>query len=219
MLPFRPAVLAVLIALLVAGGALAAAPDCSINRCVYVPLARKPDDGSPAPTQKPTVPPKETATATHTPTHTLTPTHTPTASTTPTRTTTPTTTATASPTRTATATATPTLPPPSFVSCGTPPSNPAIAPNYPVRIVAINKGIGTTGESVTLQNVSGSAISLTGWIMCSITGNQQHPIGGSLAAGETKVFPNTGGPIWNNSSPDPGALYNPSGQLVSYRNA
>jgi hypothetical protein len=52
--------------------------------------------------------------------------------------------------------------------------------------------------------------------MCSITGNQHHPIGGTLAPGQSQTFGNPGGPIWNNSSPDPGALYNPNGQLVSY---
>jgi hypothetical protein len=52
--------------------------------------------------------------------------------------------------------------------------------------------------------------------MCSITGNQHHPISGTLAPGETKTFVNTGGPIWNNSASDPGALYNKNGQLVSY---
>jgi len=34
--------------------------------------------------------------------------------------------------------------------------------------------------------------------------------------GETKDFANPSGPIWNNSSSDPGALYNQNGQLVSY---
>ena len=42
-------------------------------------------------------------------------------------------------------------------------------------------------------------------------------IGGTLAAGETRAFPYAGsGTIWNNFEPDDGALYNPSGQLVSY---
>ena len=71
---------------------------------------------------------------------------------------------------------------------------------------------------MTLQNISGDAIDLTGWHMCSITGNQEHPIGGTLSPGQTTTFLNTGGPIWNNASSDPGALYNPGGQLVSYSN-
>jgi phosphatidylserine/phosphatidylglycerophosphate/cardiolipin synthase-like enzyme len=120
------------------------------------------------------------------------------------------------PTATATATqgptATPTLPPPTYNNCQADP-NPSAAPNYPVRIVNIDK----QAETVTLRNVTtGDTIDLTGWQMCSITGNQHHPISGTLAPGETRTFPNTGGPIWNNSNPDPGALYNENGQLVSY---
>jgi phosphatidylserine/phosphatidylglycerophosphate/cardiolipin synthase-like enzyme len=119
---------------------------------------------------------------------------------------------TASPTTTQGPTATPTLPPPTFNNCQADP-NPSAAPNYPVDIVAIDKA----AETVTLRNVTtGDTIDLTNWNMCSITGNQHHPIGGTLAPGETKVFPNTGGPIWNNSASDPGALYNENGQLVSY---
>lgn len=201
-------ILVLLAAAVVVPGVLATALDCATQACLFVPVALKPAGGSS--TQNPTVPPKPTSTPTLLPTATLRP------STTPTRTMTPTSTATASPTRTATATATPTLPPPSFVDCGTPPLNPAIAPNYPVRIMAINKGVGTTGESVTLRNMSLAPVSLSGWHMCSITGGQEHPISGSLAPGETKSFTNPGSPIWNNSSSDPGALYNASGQLVSY---
>jgi phosphatidylserine/phosphatidylglycerophosphate/cardiolipin synthase-like enzyme len=122
----------------------------------------------------------------------------------------------ATPTPTATVTqgptATPTLPPPTYDNCQVDP-NPSAAPNYPIAIVAINK----SAETVTFRNVtSGDTIDLTNWNMCSITGNQHHPISGSLAPGETKTFPNTGGPIWNNSASDPGALYNTGGQLVSY---
>jgi hypothetical protein len=111
-------------------------------------------------------------------------------------------------------TATPTLPPPTYNGCQADP-NPSAAPNYPIKITDINK----VAETVTLLNVSTSAIDLTGWQMCSITGNQHHPISGILAAGASLTFVNTGGPIWNNSSPDPGALYNPAGQLVSYFNS
>lgn len=213
------------------GVTLAAAPDCSTTICVFVPLALKPPSGAPEPTQAPTPPAKNTATPTLTPTvtatsgptftptstatATATPTQTPTPSATATATRTPSATATASPTRTPSATATPTLPPPSFVSCDTLP-NAASAPDYPVQIVDINKGVGSSGESVTLQNVSTATVSLSGWKMCSVTGGQQHPVSGSLAPGQTRVFANTGGPIWNNSSSDPGALYNQNGQLVSY---
>jgi len=113
-----------------------------------------------------------------------------------------------------TPTATPTLPPATFNNCQADP-NPSAAPNYPVQITAINK----VAETVTLKNVSTSAIDLTGWTMCSITGNQHHPIGGTLAPGESQTYVNNGGSIWNNSSADPGALYNPNGQLASYFNS
>jgi hypothetical protein len=103
------------------------------------------------------------------------------------------------------------LPPPTFNNCQADP-NPGAAPNEPVRITAIDK----SAETVTLQNVSGAAVDLTGWHMCSVTANQEHPIGGALAPGETRVFPGPDGNIWNNSTPDPGALYNAAGQLVSY---
>jgi hypothetical protein len=107
------------------------------------------------------------------------------------------------------------LPPPSFNNCQADP-NAASAPNYPIKIVTVDKG----AETVRLQNVSPDAVNLDGWKMCSITGNQLHEgIGGSLAPGETKDFPHTNpGNIWNNSSSDPGALYNANGQLVSYWN-
>jgi hypothetical protein len=111
-------------------------------------------------------------------------------------------------------TATPTLPPPTLNGCQADP-NPSAAPNYPVRITAINK----QAETVTLQNRTTEPIDLSGWTMCSITGNQTHAIGGTLAAGASQTFTNSGGPIWNNSAEDDGALYNPAGQLVSYFNS
>ena len=129
---------------------------------------------------------------------------------------TPTSTATSTPTATQTPspTATPTLPPPSFNNCQADP-NPGSAPNYPIRIVTIDKA----AETVTLQNVSTGSIDLTGWRMCSITGNQQHPISGTISAGQTRVFPNGGGAIWLNTGSDPGALYTPEGRLASYFNS
>jgi hypothetical protein len=78
-------------------------------------------------------------------------------------------------------------------------------------------GINKIAETVTLKNMTtGDTIDLSGWEMCSITGNQHHPIGGTLAPGQTRSFGNAGGPIWNNIDRDDGALYNPNGQLVSY---
>lgn len=115
------------------------------------------------------------------------------------------------PTATIGPTNTPQLPPPTFNNCQADP-NPSAAPNYPIVIININK----VAETVTLQNIGSAAIDLTGWKMCSITGNQMHPIGGTLQVGQVQTFPNTGGPIWNNIEPDPGALYTPDGRLVSY---
>jgi micrococcal nuclease len=109
-------------------------------------------------------------------------------------------------------TATPTLPPPTFGSCADRP-NPATAPNYPVAIVAIDK----VGETVTLRNVTtGDTVDLSGWQMCSVTGGQNHPIGGTLAPGQQVTYPGPASTIWNNSSRDDGALYDPAGRLVSY---
>ena len=108
-------------------------------------------------------------------------------------------------------TPTPTPLPASYNNCQADPSA-NLAPNYPIRIVSIDNA----AETVTLRNVSSASIDLTGWQTCSITGNQQHPLSGTLGAGATTVFRNTGGPIWNNSSRDDGALYDPEGHLVSY---
>lgn len=121
-------------------------------------------------------------------------------------------------TPTATDIPTATIPPtvtPSFNNCQDDPSA-GLAPNFPIKIVAIDKA--SSPETVTLQNISSSPINLDGWIMCSITGNQRHTgISGLLGAGETKVYPYTGGgSIWNNTTRDDGALYTPQGYLVSY---
>ncbi|NOK82354.1 MAG: Serine protease, subtilisin family [Chloroflexi bacterium AL-W] len=107
----------------------------------------------------------------------------------------------------------PPLPEPSFNNCQADPFA-EVAPNYPVRIVSIDKD----KEIVQLQNLSPEPVSLDGWRMCSITGNQEHiSISGVLAPDESRDFPYLGsGTIWNNSDQDDGALYNENGQLVSY---
>ena len=104
-------------------------------------------------------------------------------------------------------------PAPSYNNCQADPNADA-APNFPVKIV----GIDDDREEVSLQNLSDVAVSLDGWIMCSIRGNQRHDgIGGTLEPGETRTFAYTGrGTIWSNSEDDDGALYNPQGQLISY---
>ncbi len=108
---------------------------------------------------------------------------------------------------------TPTLPPAIFDGCRDTP-NPASAPNSPVRIVKVDK----VAEVVTLQNVSNATVSLEDWNMCSIGTHQEHDqIFGTIAPGQTRNFPNTGdGAIWNDTTRNDGALYNPAGFLVSY---
>ena len=101
--------------------------------------------------------------------------------------------------------------PPSYNNCQADP-NFSAAPNMPVRIATIDK----RAETVTLQNVSDQAVDLNGWHMCSIKGNQEHPIGGVLAPGASQTFNGPPGNIWSNSDRDDGALYNSNGQLVAY---
>src|SRR4051794_40514626 len=76
------------------------------------------------------------------------------------------------------------LPAPTFNNCQADP-NPGAAPNYPVQIISIDKG----AETVTLKNVSPDAIDLSGWHLCSVRGNQEHPISGTLAPGQVQQFP------------------------------
>ena len=103
------------------------------------------------------------------------------------------------------------LPAPTFKACQ-PDPQPDAAPNYPVLIVDVDNDT----EVVILENVSSDAVDLTGWHMCSILGNQEHPISGTLAPGEQKRFPGLAGDIWSDSDPNNGSLYNAQGQLVSY---
>ncbi|HMP43350.1 MAG TPA: phospholipase D-like domain-containing protein, partial [Roseiflexaceae bacterium] len=118
----------------------------------------------------------------------------------------------ATPTAVVGATPTPTPPPPSFSSCSTMPDV-TVVPNWPVQIMAVDK----VAETVTLRNAGAIPVDLNGWVVCSITGGQRHPgISGSLAPGESRVFTNNGGPIWNNSSSDPAALYDALGRLISF---
>lgn len=103
------------------------------------------------------------------------------------------------------------LPAPTFNNCQADP-NPSAAPNYPVQISRIDK----VAETVTLKNVSPDPIDLMGWHMCSIKGNQEHPISGTLAPNEERAFPGPVGNIWSNGDDDDGSLYNTNGQLVAY---
>jgi hypothetical protein len=108
----------------------------------------------------------------------------------------------------------PPLPPPTFNACQDDP-NPDAAPNHPVLIAAIDKD----AETVTLTNVGPDPVDLAGWHLCSVKGNQEHPISGTLAPGEQKDFRGPAGDIWSSSDTDNGSLYNAQGQLVSYFNS
>jgi hypothetical protein len=176
------------------------------------PLPPKPTR-TPLPSSTPTHAPTHTATAipTRTPTRTATPTTTPTATSTPTvrPTDTPVPTFTPEPTYTPTET-----PEATFGGCLSDP-NPASAPNYPVRIVTVDK----INEIVKLKNFSPQVVSIEDWNMCSINGHEEHnDIFGELQPGETRDFPSTEGgpPIWDDTQRDDGALYDDTGRLVAY---
>ncbi|MBX3014898.1 MAG: hypothetical protein KF832_25480 [Caldilineaceae bacterium] len=111
------------------------------------------------------------------------------------------------------ATPAPDLPVPSFDGCQEDP-DPTLAQDLPIRILQIEKDT----EIVHLQNTSNESINLGGWHLCSIRGNQEHDgILGIILPGSTLSFPHMGaGSVWNNEEKDDGALYNASGQLVSY---
>lgn len=123
-------------------------------------------------------------------------------------------TATTAPLPSPTATRT-TGPAPFFGDCSSI-SPPSAAPEYPITIVQINKS--SVPETVHLRNLGTTQIDLTGWRMCSIMGSQEHTgLIGLLPPGETRAYPYRGsGNIWNNSERDDGALYDPSGRLISY---
>jgi micrococcal nuclease len=90
---------------------------------------------------------------------------------------------------------------------------PAAAPEAPLQIVGLDK----QAELVQLRNVGAEPVNLDGWLVCSQRGGEsQGGIGGTLAPGETRAFTNPGSSIWSNSNRDDAALFDPSGQLVSY---
>lgn len=96
--------------------------------------------------------------------------------------------------------------------CPAPP-DPAAAPNRPVRIVGLDKA----GEQVELEHTGDAPVSLDGWLLCSVRGNEaQGGLGGTMEPGQRRVFANSGQPIWSNSSQDDAALFDSTGQLVSY---
>jgi hypothetical protein len=96
--------------------------------------------------------------------------------------------------------------------CPTPPSN--SAPNNPIAIVGLDKD----GETVTIRNVTGKAVDVSGWRVCSVRGNQLHAVlSGQLAGGQTQeIARQAGTTIWSNSEQDDAALYDAAGALIAY---
>src|SRR5258707_13925348 len=80
-------------------------------------------------------------------------------------------------------------------------------------------------EYVDIQNVSYSAVLLTGWVLASETGNQACILRGNLKPREVlRIWAGTGqvgiscgfhNLIWLDEKPDPAVLYNPKGEEVS----
>jgi len=120
-----------------------------------------------------------------------------------------------------------------FTAASSPLSTPE--PEQPVPVPATVTGslmisrIDLSGEVVTLTNSSDKVLNLTGWKLVSEVGNQTFtfPADTTLAEGGTlkivsgknaqagaNVLVWTESNIWNNDG-DPGALYNPGGQMVS----
>jgi hypothetical protein len=107
-----------------------------------------------------------------------------------------------------------------------PPTEPPAPSPSNVVITSVNK----RDEFVDIANNGGSTESLSGWNLVSEKGNQQCPLYGEIAAGQSiRVYAKSsdsglggincghGKNIWNNSDSDPAVLYNASGQEVSRR--
>lgn len=81
-----------------------------------------------------------------------------------------------------------------------------------------------------IQNTGGNDVDLGGWMLRSEKGSQDCYLGGVIAAGQSlRIYAlasdsglggfncGFGGPIWNNSEPDPAVLFNADGVEVSRR--
>lgn len=92
-----------------------------------------------------------------------------------------------------------------------------------IIITAVDK----SAEYVDLGNTGDQAINLSGWVLLSENGNQSCDLAGLIEPGAVlRVWARTadadqggfncgfGRAIWNNSDPDPAALYDPAGALV-----
>jgi hypothetical protein len=91
--------------------------------------------------------------------------------------------------------------------------NPYAAPNYPIRILDVDKET----EVFSLQNVGDAPIDLSGWVICSVNGVQQFDqMNVVIQPGEIKRFVYPGAAVWDNNQRDDAALYNTQGQLISY---
>lgn len=176
--------------------------------------------------------PEETETSPSTNTPTQEPTQTPAETSAPTNTTEPTNTP--EPTNTSRPTNTPQ---PANTATPAPPTNTAIPPTpaatatpSEARVIIIN--VNKQDEYVDIRNVGGQAQDLNGWTLVSETGSQSCPLGGIIGPGQTlRIWAlaedaanggyncGFGGPIWNNSEPDPAVLYDANGNEVSRFNS
>ncbi len=125
--------------------------------------------------------------------------------------------------------ATPT-PQPTETPTPTPTEKPTMAPTATPTLVSgplvLIKRVDKVAEYVDLENRGNQPQDLTGWRLVSENGNQVCYLAGVIQPGETlRVWtrnPNGGGyncgfegNIWNNDKPDPAALYDAQGVLVS----
>lgn len=92
--------------------------------------------------------------------------------------------------------------------------SPSIAPNSPIRIVAVNK----LTEEITLRNISQNPVSLDGWVICSMNGDEQFkiPQGFNLNPNVILYLNGVEQNIWHDTERDDAALYDANGQLISY---
>ena len=100
-------------------------------------------------------------------------------------------------------------------------------------VIASDKGviiesIDKIGEIAVLYNSTEEKISMSGWVLLSVRGNQAFvfPEGAEIAGGERITVSSSGnddgdflwgeGNIWNNKESDPGVLYNALGEEIYY---
>ena len=83
----------------------------------------------------------------------------------------------------------------------------------------------------SIKNESPVAVSLDGWYLISVKGNQRYDFPNGITMEYSQIIYITSGPdafsdginhymwsiqnLWNNSSSDPGELYNARGELIS----